>query len=444
MAVTHPAGRGPHKVESLRTALTAHAVESALLLSEPQAAAVGYAAAERVEPGAVVAVYDFGGGTFDAAVVRKAAGGVLELLGTPQGLERLGGLDLDEAVFEHVRAAIGPAWEALDPADPAVFAAVAGLRRECTSAKEALSHDTEVLVPVRLPGAHTQVRLGRAEFEETIRPAVLETVDAMRRAIDSAVVAPPDLTALLLVGGSSRIPRVAQLVSTGIGRSVPVDVDPKGVIAAGAALTARGAAAADGAAARIGVARIGVAPTPVASRPPTRARPFAGAAPAATPRRTRVVAAVAAAGVLSLALLGGALAFAADRPGPGDEAEASVPATGTSRVAPGPPTGGRQVAPLSPGPPGVPGRVPATAAPPVPPSGTRASATTPSPPATTSASRPPPTSTDPAPTSPTPVPDPDGGADPTAADPTGEIGAGSGEGGSDEGAGTDPLAGADG
>ncbi|MCY7340961.1 MAG: Hsp70 family protein, partial [Pseudonocardia sp.] len=228
VAVTHPAGWGPHKVESLRTALTAHAVESALLLSEPQAAAVGYAAAERVEPGAVVAVYDFGGGTFDAAVVRKAAGGVLELLGTPQGLERLGGLDLDEAVFEHVRAAIGPAWEALDPADPAVFAAFAGLRRECTSAKEALSHDTEVLVPVRLPGAHTQVRLGRVEFEETIRPAVLETVDAMRRAIDSAVVVPPDLTALLLVGGSSRIPRVAQLVSTGIGRSVPVDVRSEG------------------------------------------------------------------------------------------------------------------------------------------------------------------------------------------------------------------------
>ena len=64
-----------------------------------------------------------------------------------------GGADLDEVVFGHVREALGPAWEALDPADPEVLAAVAELRRECTAAKEALSRDTEVLVPVVLPGA---------------------------------------------------------------------------------------------------------------------------------------------------------------------------------------------------------------------------------------------------------------------------------------------------
>ena len=144
-------------------------------------------------------------------------------------------------VFAHVRTAVGADWDALDASDPEVLAAVAGLRRECSAAKEALSHDTEVLVSVLLPGICTQVRLGRAEFEDMIRPAVQDTVAAMRRALDSARVSAAELGALLLVGGSSRIPLITQLVSEEFGRSAAVDVDPKGVIAAGAALAARAA-----------------------------------------------------------------------------------------------------------------------------------------------------------------------------------------------------------
>jgi actin-like ATPase involved in cell morphogenesis len=243
IAVTHPAGWGPHKVSALRAALAGHGVGPVLLLTEPQAAAVGYAATERVEPGSVVAVYDLGGGTFDAAVVRKDPRGEFSLLGTPEGIERLGGVDFDEAVFAHVRDALGPAWAELDGTDPAVLEAVARLRRECTAAKEGLSSDIVVHIPVMLPGLHTRVRLGRAEFEDMIRPAVADTVDALRRALDSAGVAPADLAALLLVGGSSRMPLVTELVSAGIGRPASVDADPKGVIAAGAALVARGAQA---------------------------------------------------------------------------------------------------------------------------------------------------------------------------------------------------------
>ncbi len=239
VAVTHPAGWGPHKLESLRAALTQHGMRSAVLLSEPQAAAVGYASKERVEPGAVVAVYDLGGGTFDAGVVRKSAGGGFELLGTPEGLEHLGGVDFDEVVFSHVRSALGSEWSSLDPSDPDVLAAVAGLRRECTAAKEALSHDTEVLISVVLPGVCTQVRLGRTEFEEMIAPAVQDTMAALHRALESAGVKAADLGALLLVGGSSRIPLITQLVSSEFGRSAAVDVDPKGVIAGGAAVVAR-------------------------------------------------------------------------------------------------------------------------------------------------------------------------------------------------------------
>ncbi len=244
VAVTHPAGWGPHKRALFEQALTAEGVEGVVFLSEPQAAAMGYANAERVAPGSVVGVYDLGGGTFDAAVARKLDSGGFEVLGRPEGIERLGGVDFDEAVYEHVSLALGAALQGMDTADPAVLAGVAALRRECTAAKEALSSDTEVTIPVMLPGLHTQVRLVRSEFEEMIRPSIEDTVEALRRAVASADVNGGELDAVLLVGGSSRIPLIAQLVSAELGRPVAVDADPKTTIATGAALAARGPEAA--------------------------------------------------------------------------------------------------------------------------------------------------------------------------------------------------------
>ncbi|MFC5996526.1 Hsp70 family protein, partial [Pseudonocardia hispaniensis] len=170
-------------------------------------------------------------------VVRKgdpgAGGAGFGLLGRPEGIERLGGVDFDQAVFDHVLAGCPEAFEGLDEADPAVLGAVARVRRECTEAKEALSADTEVTVPVVVPGVQASVRLHRSEFEQMIRPRVEETVAALRRAVDSAGLTPEQLTAVLLVGGSSRIPLVAQLVSEQLGRPVAVDADPKNAIAKG-------------------------------------------------------------------------------------------------------------------------------------------------------------------------------------------------------------------
>ena len=241
VALTHPAGWGQHKLRSLRGALAEHGLGSAVLLSEPQAAAVGYANTERIELGATVAVYDLGGGTFDAAVVRKTAGGGSSCSALRKGSTSSVGWTSTRRSSRMCVARSDPDWDGLDPSDPEVLAAVAGLRRECTAAKEALSHDTEVLISVLLPGICTQVRLGRAEFEDMIRPAVAETVAALRRALGSAGVTAADLGALLLVGGSSRIPLITQAVSEEFGRSAAVDVDPKGVIASGAAVVARGA-----------------------------------------------------------------------------------------------------------------------------------------------------------------------------------------------------------
>ncbi|HEX6336703.1 MAG TPA: Hsp70 family protein [Jiangellaceae bacterium] len=236
IAVTHPANWGPYKKDLLAQALRLADVD-AITLTEPEAAAIAYAANERVDPGAVVAVYDLGGGTFDAAVLRKMEDG-FTILGQPEGIERLGGIDFDEAVVQHVRSALGGALDQVDPDDEQAMAALARLRAECVEAKEALSSDTETTIPVLLPGVQTEVRLTRAEFEQMIRPTLTETVSALRRALATAAVEPAEVSAVLLVGGSSRIPLVAELVSDALGRPIAVDAHPKHAIALGAARAA--------------------------------------------------------------------------------------------------------------------------------------------------------------------------------------------------------------
>ncbi|CCH32155.1 Hsp70 family protein [Actinosynnema sp. NPDC047251] len=235
VAVTHPAGWGEHKKGLLLAALADVGLGEAALSTEPEAAAFDYSAVERVGAGTTIAVYDLGGGTFDAAVLRKVDDSRFELLGDPAGADRLGGIDFDEAVFDHLRTALPGDFAALALDDPVAMAAVTRLRRECTEAKEALSGDTEVTIPVLLPGGHAQTRLVRGEFEAMIRPALDETVALLRASIRSAGLAESDVDRVLLVGGSSRIPLVSQLLSQEFGRPVAVDSDPKSVVARGAA-----------------------------------------------------------------------------------------------------------------------------------------------------------------------------------------------------------------
>ncbi|MGH3769633.1 MAG: Hsp70 family protein, partial [Pseudonocardiaceae bacterium] len=242
IVITHPAGWGRYKKDLLAGALAAVGLPDLTFMAEPEAAAVSYATQERVEADSTIAVYDLGGGTFDAAVVRKTGTGSFALLGSADGLEQLGGADFDEAVFTHVQSVLsaqhdGAQWDGLDVEDPNVLGGLARLRRECIEAKEALSSDTEVSIPVLLPGVSAHVRLVRSEFEEMIRPALEDTVDSLSRAINSAGLSSADLGAVLLVGGSSRVPLVSQLVSARLGCPVVVDADPKTTIALGAALS---------------------------------------------------------------------------------------------------------------------------------------------------------------------------------------------------------------
>jgi actin-like ATPase involved in cell morphogenesis len=239
IAVSYPANWGAFKQDLLAQEIRLAGLDAAEVatLTEPAAAAVYYASQERVADGAVVAVYDLGGGTFDVAILRKVANG-WEILGEPEGIERLGGIDFDEAVFQHVITTLGDEYEALDPEDDATLAALVRLRRECVEAKEALSEDTDVSIPVLLPGIQRDVRLTRSELEEMIRPALTGSIEATKRALRSAKVPTDDVTAVLLVGGSSRVPLVGQLVGAELGRPVAIDVHPKYGIALGAAILA--------------------------------------------------------------------------------------------------------------------------------------------------------------------------------------------------------------
>ncbi|MEZ5225448.1 MAG: Hsp70 family protein [Acidimicrobiales bacterium] len=134
------------------------------------------------------------------------------MIGKPEGIERLGGIDFG-GVFAHVARSLDIALSELDPDDPNAMAAVSRLRNDCVDAKEALSSDTDATIPVLLPNLQTEVRLTRREFESVVRPSLADSIEAMRRAVASAGIEMDQVAKVLLVGGSSRIPLVAMVAS---------------------------------------------------------------------------------------------------------------------------------------------------------------------------------------------------------------------------------------
>ncbi|MEV6304362.1 Hsp70 family protein [Actinoplanes sp. NPDC051861] len=266
VALTYPAHWGPYKREQLDQAIRLADAGPVRLLTEPEAVARRHGMTRRIGPGETVVVYDLGGGTFDVAVLRREEDG-FALLGTPEGVE-LGGADFDEAVYAHMLGAVDSAdRDSLDRDDPETAPALARLRRDCVEAKESLSFDSEVTVPVALPGRYARVRLQRSEFEAMIAPSVRDTVDATRRALRSAGVEASGVSAILLSGGSSRIPMIARVLGAEFNRPVMADSHPEHAVALGAAVSLDAVAAVVG------------APSPAAS---SSVAPAAAAGPATT------------------------------------------------------------------------------------------------------------------------------------------------------------------
>ncbi|MEU0094985.1 Hsp70 family protein [Kribbella sp. NPDC006257] len=233
IVLTHPANWGAYKRELVDQVISLADVGPTVTCPEPQAAAIQYAAQARLAAGDRVVVYDLGGGTFDVCVLEKTLSGFV-LLGNPEGIEQLGGVDFDEAVFQHVADALGPALEQLDLDSEDGKATLTRLRRDCVDAKEALSADVDVVIPVNLPGRTRSVRLTRAELENLITAPVEQTVEATARALRTAGTTTTQLTAIVLVGGSSRIPLVSHLLQSRFSTPTALNTHPKHDVALGA------------------------------------------------------------------------------------------------------------------------------------------------------------------------------------------------------------------
>jgi hypothetical protein len=245
IAVSVPVTWGEYRTRLVQDAVGRLGWNDVQVITEPEAAARHYESTHPLDIGRALAVYDFGGGTFDTVILQKTIDGRVDFVGAPVGIPDLGGADFDDIVLRHTVKAAGIPASALTSAagDPGMRMALASLRRECVEAKESLSFDGEAVVPVLVGEGHGAVRLTRAEFEDMIEPEIERTVEVLEIALEQSGLAPEDLDAILLTGGTSRIPRVAQLLSERFDRPIAVDADPKAIIALGAARTAAGVAA---------------------------------------------------------------------------------------------------------------------------------------------------------------------------------------------------------
>jgi molecular chaperone DnaK (HSP70) len=236
IALSHPAGWGPYRRKLLRNALWDIGLGNVTLIPEPVAAAESHA--RRNFAGHALGVYAMGSSSFATSVVRRVNPTTFEVLSCLEGVEPLGGDDFDEALAGHVRAKLGRELGARQLDDPHVRLALFDLRGECVRAKERLSLATETDLVFQLPHGPTRVHVTRAEFEDLIRPALALTVDTLVRAVRSGDLRPDQLDGILLVGGSARIPLIAELIAAEFPGPVAVEADPAGTAAAGAAAAA--------------------------------------------------------------------------------------------------------------------------------------------------------------------------------------------------------------
>ncbi|MDY7026379.1 MAG: Fe-S protein assembly chaperone HscA [Pseudomonadota bacterium] len=196
------------------------------LLNEPTAAAVAYG----LDTGAngVHAIYDLGGGTFDISILRLN-NGVYEVLATG-GDTALGGDDFDQLLANWLWEQLG--MPELNPQQSRF------LLSQGKAIKEQLSAQESVAVNINQKDLSLQQTLTRDQFNALIRPLLEQTLASCQQVLDDANLSQADIDAVVLVGGSTRVPAVQQSVASFFDATVHNDIDPDKVVAVGAAIQA--------------------------------------------------------------------------------------------------------------------------------------------------------------------------------------------------------------
>jgi molecular chaperone DnaK (HSP70) len=202
------------------------------LVNEPTAASLAYGLDKKQN--STIAVYDLGGGTFDISIL-KLHDGIFEVIAT-NGDTHLGGDDIDNLLItialDDIRGDLG-----LDLRRNAE--AVQAIRKSMIEAKIALSSEPSVKVDIELPGRKRYQReISRQQFEQLIQPIIDRTVGPCKQAMNDANLRPEQIDEVVLVGGSTRIPRVRALVEEMFHRKPHIDLNPDEVVALGAAVQA--------------------------------------------------------------------------------------------------------------------------------------------------------------------------------------------------------------
>jgi molecular chaperone HscA len=228
--ITVPAYFDDAQRQATKDAARLAGLEVLRLLNEPTAAALAYGLEQRKQ--GTFAVYDLGGGTFDITVL-LLEDGVFQVKSTG-GDSALGGDDMDRALATRLFSAMGVSDASA--ASKALVSVTLALARET---KHRLTEQERVVVELPRSGPRGAVlELDRAELDSLIHPLLERTGRACRRALRDAGLEPRELDGVILVGGSTRVPRVRRYVAELFGREPLCELDPDLVVAYGAALQA--------------------------------------------------------------------------------------------------------------------------------------------------------------------------------------------------------------
>ena len=205
------------------------------IINEPTAASLDYGLDRKTTE--KIAVFDFGGGTFDVSIL-EVADGVFRVIST-NGDSHLGGDDLDHCLINHVADEFKKE-QGIDLRSDNM--ALQRLQEACEKAKKELSsaQSTDINLPFITADAtgpkHLQMNLSRAKFEQLVDPLIERCRGPVQQALKDAKLQPSEIDEVVLVGGSTRIPKVQQLVKDAFGKEPHKGVNPDEVVAVGAAI----------------------------------------------------------------------------------------------------------------------------------------------------------------------------------------------------------------